>query len=250
MITLNTIVYEKNFREVLSKECWLFNFNSSFVTKKTITVNNISSRSELLEMVVDMKKSFDFDLIWVEENLERVKEKFNLEIDENTTGYYYTIPYFVIIDSIKTDYMLNVASDCMGDIYINDNFLVDSLHELKLNPLCSSTMVSWVKDNRIMETGKTVGQNEYEELVKINGIENPENFTYTTGFSDQFFLSSVEKLKNYNYNLDPIYSDSYQGPSYGGNCFEKRIVGIQDYTRTYNCVYKGKNYYIHEGRYY
>ena len=250
MITLNTIVYEKNFREVLSKECWLLNFNSSLITKKTITVNNISSRSELLERVEDMKNFFDFDLIWVEENLERVKEKFNLEIDENTIGYYYTIPYFSMIDSIKTDYILNVASDCMKDIYVDDNFLMDSLKEMESNPLCSSTMVSWVKDNRIMENGKTVGQNEYEEFVRIKGIENPENFTYTTGFTDQFFLAPLEKLKNYNYNLDYIYSESYKGPSYGGNCFEKRIVGIQIYTETYNCVYKGPDYYIHGERYY
>ena len=250
MITLNTIIYEKNFREILSKDSWVFNFKSKLITRRSLTINNISSKKELLERTEEMKKLFDFDLIWVEENSEQVKEKFNLQIDPNTVGYYYTIPYFVMIDNIKTDYVLNVASDCMKDIHVDDNFLVDSLEELESNPLCSSTMVSWVKNNRTMENGKTVGQHEYDELVKLGGIENPEKFTYTTGFTDQFFLTRIDKLKINNYNLDSIYSESYQGPSYGGNCFEKRIVGIQTYTGTYNCVYKGSDYYIHDKRYY
>ena len=171
-------------------------------------------------------------------------------MDQNTIGYHYTIPYFVMLDNIKTDYVLNVAGDSVQDIYIDDNFLEDSLEELESNPLCSSTMVSWVKDNRTMENGKTVGQHEYDELVKLKGVDNPEKFTYTTGFTDQFFLTRTENLRRNNYNLDPIYSESYKGPSYGGNCFEKRIVGIQVYTGTYNCVYKGQNYYIHDKRYY
>lgn len=250
MITLNTIVYEKNFREILSKDSWFFNFKSKLITKRSLTLNNINSKEELLEKILEMKKSFEFDLIWVEENLETIKKKFNLEIDQNTIGYYYTIPYFAMLYSIKTEYVLNVASDCMEDINVDDNFLEDSLEELKSNPLCSSTMVAWVKDNRIMENGKTVGQHEYDELVKSKEIANPKKFTYTTGFTDQFFLANVEELKGKDYNLDPIYSRSYQGPSYGGNCFERRIVGIQIYTGTYNCVHKSSNYYIHDKRYY
>ena len=250
MITLNTIVYEKNFKEILSKDSWIFSFKSKLITKRSLTINNVQSKKEFLERVEEMKKLFDFDLIWVEENSELVKRKFGLAMDQNTIGYHYTIPYFVMLDNIKTDYVLNVAGDSVQDIYIDDNFLEDSLEELESNPLCSSTMVSWVKDNRTMENGKTVGQHEYDELVKLKGVDNPEKFTYTTGFTDQFFLTRAENLRRNNYNLDPIYSESYKGPSYGGNCFEKRIVGIQVYTGTYNCVYKGPNYYIHDKRYY
>jgi hypothetical protein len=250
MITLNTIIYENNFREVLSSGSWFFRFNSDLITKKTLTINNVLFRSELISKIKGMKKDYDFDLIWVEENLEEVKEKFNLSIDQNTLGYYYTIPYFSMINSIETDYVLNVASDCMEDIHISEDFLRASLKELESNPLCSSTMISWVKDNRIMENGKTVGQNEYDELVASSGIVNPKNFTYSKGFTDQFFLTSLKKLRGYNYNLDPSYSSLYQGPSYGGNCFERRIVGIQSYKESYNCIYKGRDYYIHDGRYY
>lgn len=243
MITLNTIIYEGNFDKFLNKDCWFFTFSSKLITKKLITVNNLSSTESFLTKVNELKKIYDFDIVYVSEHKDFTNKIYNLNIDENTVGYYYTMPYFVAINNITTEYILNVASDCMGDILIDDDFLSSGIEEIKTNPKCSTAMVAWVKNNKIMENGLTVGQYEENETVKHNGTLY---FNYTKGFTDQFFLGNIEKLKHINYNLDSNYANTYNGPTYGGNCFEKRIVAHQNYNNIYNCIYKGSQYYIHD----
>lgn len=243
MITLNTIIYEGNFDKFLKNDCWFFKFTSKFITKKLITVNNLTSTERFLSSVNDLKKLYDFDIVYVSENKDFVNKLYNLNIDENTVGYYYTIPYFVAIENISTEFILNVASDCMDDIFIDDDFLTNAINEIKINPKCSTTMVSWVKDNKLMPNGLTVGQHEENETAEHKGTEF---FNHTKGFTDQFFLGNIDRLKKINYNLDSNYSNTYHGPAYGGNCFEKRIVGHQNYNKLYNCIYKGNQYYIHD----
>jgi len=246
MITLNTILYEGNFDNFLVKDCWFFTFKSNYITNKLLTINNLTSIDRFNEKIETLKKIYDFDVIFVEDTVDEVKEFFKINMNKYTTGYYYTIPYFVMIYNVKTDYILNVASDCMKDIKISDKFLEDSLIELKNNTLCSTTMVSWAKDNMLIN-GKTVAQNEHDSLVKnYNNLTELENFTYTNGFTDQFFLGKTSKLKNINYNSVLKYSNSYYGPPYGGDCFEKRMVGHQTYNKIYNCVYKNDDYYVHD----
>jgi hypothetical protein len=247
MITLNTILYEGNFDEFLVEDCWFFTFKSKFITKKLLTINNLTSTDRFNGKIEVLRKLYHFDIIFVEDSVEEVKEFFEINIDNGSIGYYYTIPYFVAIFNIKTDYILNIASDCMHDIKVSDKFLEDSLKELVDNPLCSTTMVSWVKDNMVLGNGKTVGQHEYDCLVKdFNDIGEMENFIYMSGFTDQFFLGKISKLREVNYNLDLKYSDTYHGPSYGGNCFEKRMVGHQTYNKVFNCSHKNNDYYIHD----
>jgi len=243
MITLNTIIYEGNFDRFLNKDCWFFTFSSKLITKKLITVNNLSSTEHFITKVNELKKIYDFDIVYVSEHKDFANKIYNLNIDENTLGYYYTIPYFVAINNITTEYILNIASDCIGDILIDDDFLIRGVEEIKTNPMCSTTMVSWVKNNKIMDNGLTVGQHEENETSKHKGTLY---FNYTKGFTDQFFLGNIEKLKHINYNLDSNYANTYKGPYYGGNCFEKRMVAHQNYNNIYNCIYKGSQYYIHD----
>ena len=118
MITLNTIIYEGNFDKFLNKDCWFFTFSSKHITKKLITVNNLSSTEHFLTKVNELKKTYDFDIVYVSEHKDFANKIYNLNIDENTLGYYYTMPYFVAINNITTEYILNVASDCISD-YLN-----------------------------------------------------------------------------------------------------------------------------------
>ena len=246
MITLNTILYEGNFDNFLVKDCWFFTFKSKFITNKLLTINNLTSIDRFNEKIEILNKMYNFDVIFVEDTVAEVKNFFKINMNKDTIGYYYTIPYFVTIFNVKTNYILNVASDCMRDIKISDKFLEDSLIELENNTLCSTTMVSWVKGNMLIN-GKTVAQHEHDSLVKnYNKLTELENFTYTNGFTDQFFLGRTSKLKDIDYNLVLKYSNSYHGPPYGGDCFEKRMVGHQTYNKIYNCVHKNNNYYIHD----
>tara|TARA_R110000824_G_scaffold28537_2_gene95762 strand:- start:2032 stop:2775 length:744 start_codon:yes stop_codon:yes gene_type:complete len=247
MITLTTILYEGNFEKTLTDDCWFFQFNSELITNKLIVVNNITSVDLFWEKVGDLKKIHSFDVVMVKGN-ESIIDTYNLSIDESTIGYVYTIPYFVLIESVPTEFILHVATDCMGDILVDDDFLLKGINEIKTNPLCSTTMISWVTDNKLMDfNGLTVGQ--YEENETSDDVSTGE-FNYTKGFTDQFFMGKLTTLKSINYNLPSQYSNTYKGPVYGGNCFEKRMVAHQNYNSIYNCVFKGKQYYIHDNVYY
>lgn len=253
MITLNTIVYEGNFRDVLSVGGWFLDFKTKYITKKMITVNNINSKDEFKEIIDRITKFIDLDVVYVDDFKTQMINKYKLYINESNIGYIYTIPYFVTIDNIKTEFILNVASDCMGDIRISDEFLEKAIIELRTNLLCSTTMVAWTKNNYIMKNNRKIGEHEEIETLKIldRQINQSDRFNYSAGFTDQFFMGVVEKLKKIDYNISESHSNIiYHGPSYGGNSFEKRMVAHQIYNNTYNCIYKGDDYYIHDKNYY
>ena len=63
-------------------------------------------------------------------------EKFNVNLDRNNIGYIYSIPYFVMFLNIETDYVLNIATDCMGDILIENDFIYESINSLETNNYC------------------------------------------------------------------------------------------------------------------
>lgn len=255
MITLNTIIYEGNANNFLNKNNWFFNFNSKYITKKLITVNNLNSKDLFENKVNELKELFDFDVIYVDEFLVETKDYFNLNIDESNTGYYYTIPYFVALYKTDSEYFFNVASDCMDDIVITDDFFEKSFVELTENSLCNTTMVSWCKNNETIKDiyspnfGMTIGDYEESETLRIldKNIPKSENFSIRYNFTDQLFLGKTSKLKNINYNVDEnISSMWYTGPHYGGNCFEKRMVGHHIINNVYNLVYKKNDYFIHD----
>lgn len=244
MITLNTIIYEGNFNEFLKSDNWFFTFKSKYITKKLITVNNLTSIDKFNEKINELKLDYDFDIVFVSDQTDTVKKHFNLNLNSSDIGYYYTIPYFVSIYNTTTKYFLNVASDCMSDIKISDDFFNDSLNELDNNQLCLSTMVGWYKGS------DEVGSHEESETFRIlnKSLHTTKNFYIRFNFTDQFFLSITEKLKNLDYNVsETISSNYYHGPYYGGNCFEKRIVGYHIKYENYNLIYKKHdNHYTHE----
>lgn len=252
MITLNTILYENNFNELLSEGSWFFRFNSKFISEKCLTINNIISTNTFLEKINNLKSKFNFKLIHVDEHKDKSIKQHNLNINGNTLGFDYTIPYFVAIDNIDTKYILNIASDCMHDIFVDDEYLKDSIYELDNNPLCLTTMVSWIKNNEAKNDGITIPQYQENEYFKTLNISETYNnkFNHSLGFTDQFFMGTIDKLKLCDFNVDKsICSIIYHGPDYGGECFEKRITGHNIKNRVYNLIYKGNQYFIHDNRY-
>jgi hypothetical protein len=247
MITLNTIIYEGNFRDVLNENSWFMTFSDELINNKMLTINNVSSINELnvlLDKYNKVKKCY------VYENIDLIKNKYKLNINSDTLGYYYTIPYFTTIENTETEYLLNVASDCTSDISLTHNFFVDSIKELTINKKCSTTMVSWVKNVH----GKIkIGEHEnIETFKKLNRpFYDSEKFNHRFGFTDQFFFGKTAYLKEIDYNINEQISEQiYNGPNYGGNSFEKRMVGYQILNDVCNCVYKNNDYYIHDGHYY
>ena len=78
MITLNTIIYEGNFNEFLKSDNWFFTFKSKYITKKLITVNNLTSIGKFNEKINELKLDYDFDIVFVSDQTDTVKKHFNL----------------------------------------------------------------------------------------------------------------------------------------------------------------------------
>ena len=64
MITLNTILYEGNFTDVLNENSWFFNFESRYITKKMLTINNLTSIDLFNQLVDKLKIKHDFDVVF------------------------------------------------------------------------------------------------------------------------------------------------------------------------------------------
>lgn len=241
MITLNTIIYEGNYRNFLNDNTWFFKFKSNLITKKTITINNLTSFDDFQKKLNNIKTDINIDLIHVNECKEQINSKYKLQITENTLGYYYTIPYFCCIENIKTPYLFNVATDCMRDIKVDDSFFLSSIEKFNIDPDCSTTMVSW-DDNF-----NPADQEEHDTTNIFKKIKKSDNFYYRANFTDQLFFGDINKLKNIDYNIEEKYGNIiYHGPYYGGNSFEKRMVSHHVKNLKYNCVYKNNNYYKHD----
>lgn len=246
MITLNTIVYEGNYKDFLNPDSWFFKFKSSLITNKSITINNLNSIEDFKQKLNSIDSTVQLN--FVSDYKQKVKDRFKLDIDENTTGYYYTIPYFVCIENTKTPYVFNVATDCMRDILVEDSFFTSSIEEFELDSDCCTTMVTWGLGVCEAQNNQCVGRYEEMETVKFfNKEKNSKNFYYRGCFTDQLFFGKIDTLKNIDYNTGEQYSNVlYHGPAYGGNCFERRMVAHNVKNLKYNAVYKENNYFTHD----
>ncbi|NBU82360.1 MAG: hypothetical protein EBS55_12005, partial [Flavobacteriaceae bacterium] len=220
MITLNTIVYEGNFEKFLNENCWFFRFTSKYITKKIITVNNLNSKETFESKISYLKKIFDFEVYFVDDFLDVTKKFFKLNISLTDTGYYYTIPYFVSLINTETDYFFNVATDCMDDIQISDDFFEKSFVELNENDLCSTTMVSWCKNNEITQDpysphfGITIGEyeeSESEKKLNTNFLKS-QNFEFESENVPVELRRMFAIARYYIYSLqecldNPVHSD-------------------------------------------
>lgn len=220
MITLSTIVWEGNFRQVLNPSSYFMQYEG----EKVLVVNNVLSEIELIGLLLGT----EFQVLSVKQYAEEAKKFFKLEIDESTKGYWYTIPFFVLLLKCKTKYLLNVSDDC--EVNFEKDFIENSKKELK-NPEVITTTLEW---------GEGVGKHE---SVKESG-----NFYYSKGFSDQVFFTEVKILQNIDYNINDdwdYYGMAAQGSGavyHGGNSFERRLATFMKHNNKFRAIYKKYNY--------
>jgi hypothetical protein len=248
-MVLNTILYENNYTKILTDSNWFLNYKSDIITKKLITVNNVTSRDFIEYELNNWKEKYNFDYFFVEDYEKESIEFFNLDIDKKTTlGYYYIIPYFSLITFLKNGFVFNVSQDCTETLYFDDNFLIESIKEISSNEKIPVTTLNWNLPKH--SNGYDVGK--WEEIETFRYKEKIENnlkhFWYSVGFVDQIFIASIDKLKHINYNLTSYDNPIYHGPWYCPNSWERRVAEFMYKNDQYRGVWKQSNhYYIHPG---
>lgn len=263
MITLTTIIYDGNFKNILRDDSWFLNFKSKYVTKKRLNVNNISNKNEFEDYVNNMReKGFEFEIVYVDDLIDEANQYFNLNIHRNTLGFNYSIPYFTDILSISTPYMWNVASDCQLDIRVSDDFFEKSIKLLEGDNLYPFTVLSWEEPwsdpikrkqmdsiSPIFANCDSVGEWEQRGNQKYTEDKALEDFWCSWKFADHCFIGKLDKLKNINYTLRgnaPWYAENIM-PYAGLNAFEYMVTEYLASVGVFRAIYKSEtDYYKHD----
>jgi hypothetical protein len=247
MITISTLLYQGNYTNILNDQSWFLNYNPSYDHKKLIVVNNIKDRNNLSSILESYKKTHYVDYVFVEDFEDQCIKDFNLDINKNTTlGYYYIIPYFVLISKVETNMVFQLSEDCTNEIYFDEDFVLDSIKEINENNKIVSTTLNSGKSGISM--GYDTGQWEQIESFRYKGKIEKENekFWQGVGFSDQLFIASVSKLKAVDYNLETRDNKICLGTPYCPDSWERRVSEYLYQNDLYRGVWKNnKNYYIH-----
>jgi hypothetical protein len=240
MITLSTIVYEGNFRKLLKSDSWFINYNSKYISKKRLNVNNIQSIEEFESLLKEIP--IDIEVNYVSEKSEEANEYFKLNTYTNTHGYNYIMPYFTDLLTINTEYIFNIASDCQDNIFVSDDFFESSIRILNESDDVMITTIPWCQgDHNTLGTGEQ-DHSDYIDIQKNHPIKRDDDFWFSKVFSDQVFIAKIDKLKKCDFtitlNLHPY-------PTYGGLSFELRLGNDLMVNNKYRAIYKTKDYYLH-----
>jgi hypothetical protein len=250
MITLTTILYENNFRFHLKENPWFREFNSKYIAKKRLLVNNLTSTQEFEDILNELYDPEEVELVYVSDYAKEVIDFFGLDTKEGELGYNYTVPYFVNIYTCNTPYFFNVSSDCCVDICAKDSFFEKSIKLLDQNNDYPVTALSWEKDwsvygypDEIFRRDITcVGQWEQVHISDLR--EELEDFWCSEVFWDGVFLAHVDKLKAINYQECIGANKKMAVAPYGGKgSFECRIADYLKYKNVYRPILKSKSQY-------
>jgi hypothetical protein len=234
VIELFITVFDGNYRKVLSDKSWFLSYRNTLICKKTILVNDLSDLEDFGHRLrIALEKYPEIEIKYVEHYREQTKSKFNLDINHNTVGYYYTIQYFVALLLCQQPFLFNVSSDC--EMFFESDFLSNSIEELGKDSKMLTTTLPWSKN-------LNVGLHE-QNLDFPNQRLNGNSFYHSYGFSDQVFIGDVKKLKNLDFNVKRPGTEHF--PAYGGESFEKRVAMSHRANQAYRGVYK-KYYYLHD----
>jgi hypothetical protein len=262
MITLTTTLYDGNYEQFLTEEYsnWFHTFTNKQITKKTLIVNNLSNKDRFYFLLdkIHRKYSVKYDLIFVEEYAKDAINHFKLDINESSLGYYYSIQYFVALLKVNTPYILNVSTDCMVDINVNDIFFEKSINLFE-NTEYPISFIPWSKHWKtygypegLGELGKSVScVAEWEQIhaVKFPNKEFLKDFWCGHVVTDQVFFADVNKLKIVDFN--PSKGSCYihsRSPYAGDDAFEVKMSDYLFYNHIYKAVLKTEDqYFIHSG---
>lgn len=217
MISMTMIVWEKNYEKVLTHH-WFLEYKSPLVKEKILLINNVDN----IERLQELAKGKDLRLVYIKDRWKTAVKFFNLNMDEKTKGYYYTIPYFVALLCAKQPYLFNVADDL--EVKFSDDFLKDSIKELDNNDVLSTTV--------------QFGEDELHSRIEKKW--ESDKFYHANSMTDCLFIGKVDTLKNLDYNE---YAE-VDYPLYSGNSFDKRIRMYMINHNKFRGIYKNKdNYY-------
>jgi hypothetical protein len=269
-ITLVSTLYEENFKQHLKDNSWFREFQSKYITKKRLIINNLYSTKELEDILNELYDSSEVELVYVDEHADRVIEKYKLNIDRNHHAYNFCVPYFVNIDTCETPYFFNVSTDCCIDIHIDDDYFAKSIDLLENHPEYSvkglATRVSHCKysEDKIYEhPTNEVGEWEQLNCLGFDDKKILEHFWISNVFNDQVFLgktNNFKKLKDlteFGKKYKEISKESYAewmsvrskySARAGLDAFECKVSDYLRFNDIFNTIYKSKTtYYIHSG---
>ncbi len=232
MVTLTTTVYEKDFRLVLNKENWFYNYKNDLITKKNVIINNITSIDEFS----NLKKEFenDFEFFNSSEYVDMINQTFNLNINVGEKSYYYSVQHYTNVLTNINNYSFYVGADCTIVSNVLETFLNKSIELLKLEDSIMSTTLPWVTP----EISDSVGIGEQGSIDK-----KFDEFYLSRVFSDQVYFIDTDKIKNADFT---ITQQLHSFPEYGTNGFEYRLTNYLITNNKYRAIYKGDSHYIHK----
>ena len=239
MITLSTIIYEGNFRKILKSDSWFLNYNSKYISKKRLNINNIQSITEFESLLKEINN--DIEVCYVRDKAEEANEYFKLNTNLDTYGYNYIMGYFTDLITINTDYVFNVASDCQNDIVLKDDFFEKSIDILKSDDVLVVTIPWFYPKDDYIGIGEQDFTNTIDEKDNKSKKIN-DDFWFSKIMCDQVFITKIEKLKKCDFT---ITNNLHPYPAYGGLSFEMRLGNYIMTNNKYRAIIKGYSYYLH-----
>lgn len=254
-ITLVSTLYEANYEQHLRKDGWFLNFNSEFITKKRLIVNNLYSLDKFKSLIDDLSGEHNIEIVYVDDYSDHVIQKYNLKVNKGHPAYNYCIPYFVNIDTCTTPYFFNVSTDCCIDIHIDDDYFVQSLDLLSNHPEYSvkglATIPSHCKyspDKSMEHPTHEVGEWGQMNCVGFTEERSLEKFWVCNLFSDQVFFGKVENFRKADWNSGTGSYLKPPEPPYTYEAFECKVTDYLRYNDSFIPLYKSKTtYFIHSG---
>ena len=230
-IAFQTSCYEKSYQHLLIDKTvyhYLSQFSEDTFQEKHIIVNNVSSAIGITRIKQAIGEFDDINFVFSDARAEEVLKFFNLSISDFGSSLYYSLQHFTGIFRTTCDYLFHVSEDC-GIDNLDSNFIKESIEMLESNEKYIIAMPRWCNEDNAIEKAEP----------------DKGNFFIQYGFTDQIYIIKTKKFKEDIYHYSHPRSTRY--PSYGGECFEKRVDSFMRCNQYYGIVHKD---YIYDSTHY
>lgn len=207
-VTFETNCYEGDW-EILLKTNRLKNMirrNNFEFSERILYINNVSN-IEKVKYYAEILKSYDVisDYFVVEDFADEAMNHFNLDRQQLSTGYYYSIQMLVAIYRCKSDYLLHFTGDSILDGSFN--WIEKGINKIESDQRIKVANCLWNHDVKLAEE---------------DSLEQDNDFWIGYGFSDQCYLIKASEFNK------PIYSETNNSserhfPTYVSEQFEKKV---------------------------
>lgn len=232
-ITFITNCWEKDWEYVLSNDRLknIIDNNPYDFEKKFLIINNVenSTRKSVIKAAENAVQIGAFtDYYFVDEYYKQALDSFGLDKKDMTFGFEYahSISQWVGIFLSNTKFILYYMGDCIASS--NYNWVDPSIKLLNENTDIKACNPIWNHE---------LAMARYESFAEL------KDFFISYAFSDQCFLVRSEDFKQKIYSEYHPSSEKY--PTYGGNCFEKRIYSWMVNNNYKRATFKHSSY-IHK----